>query len=169
MPKSRVARRPAQRAAPKASPSALNGQLTVQGNPGGKAAPATLADVTLSWRWGDCTFTVTGKELSYLLVAATAAYQPGFLPRIGGDAAMWGHRLLGLGALIYPDAGVPIHEADGRALLDDILEWAAGHIIASDYNLEYFAGQCALTVAPGAGFGDVERVKYHGRDKTGGA
>lgn len=130
--------------------------------------PTTLADLTLSWRWADYTYTITGEEIAYLVLAAIAGHKPGFLPQIKGDVGIWVSRLQGLGAMICRDAGIPMHDEEARAMMDDILKWAAGHIAAADYNLEAFAQQCVVMTAPGAGLQDVDRVLHDPRGFGGG-
>lgn len=124
------------------------------------APPPTLADLTVSWTIGQFRITVTGRELAYLLLAATASYKHGGCPPIIGDVGVWIGRLQGMSALVFPDAGIPIHAEEGRALLDDVLQWAAAHLYAADSDLEHFARQCAVATAPGAGLGKPERIDY---------
>jgi hypothetical protein len=40
----------------------------------------------------------------------------------------WIYKLRGLSALVYPDAGVSIHEQDGRCMLSDMLDQASAEL-----------------------------------------
>jgi hypothetical protein len=93
----------------------------------------TLADLTITWKDGpDRTRAITGRQLAYLITAASERCPE---DRAVGDAALagaWIYRLRGLSALTFPDAGVSIYEDDARALVSDLAQTAAAEIAARD-------------------------------------
>lgn len=125
--------------------------LRVVPKPADDPAP-TLADIQVSWRHGHQVHTVTGREIAYLLTAAAVSgAESGFLPCIIGDTGVWIHRLRGLGAMMLPEGGVSVHEADGRAILGDVLQWASGHLEAAVADGKEWPEHFTVTIRPGSG------------------
>jgi hypothetical protein len=88
----------------------------------------TLADIVVTWADQSTTRSITGRQIARLI--ATAAAQCGNDDALGTpDAAgRWQYQLRGLAALVYPDAGVSVNEADARAVLSNILDQASAEL-----------------------------------------
>lgn len=105
-----------------------------------KRSPAppelTLADVELVWQ-DDAERRerrLPGADLAVLIQRHL------FLGRTDpGETPLWQARLRGLAALMYPEAGISIHESDGRALVGELLEEATAALGTEGISAQGFA------------------------------
>jgi hypothetical protein len=99
-----------------------------------EAKGLTLADISVTWehREGECrvTRTITGRQIAQLITAAAHQSHNDQTLGTAGAAGWWTYQLRGLSALVFPDAGVSVHEADARATLSNILHRASAELEA---------------------------------------
>ena len=99
----------------------------------------TLADIRVTWEHYhggvNMTRTITGRQLARLITIA--AEQTGNDDMLAsGSADEWIYQLRGLSVLLFPDAGVSVHEGDGRATLSNILAQASAELAAEALDTE---------------------------------
>jgi hypothetical protein len=105
-----------------------------------EAKALTLADISVTWeqRYGECsmTRTITGRQLAKMITAAAGRTRTDFTLGPFQPDTSWIYKLQGLSALVFPDAGVSIHESEARAVLSDILLQAASELDAEAMDSE---------------------------------
>jgi hypothetical protein len=113
--------------------------------------PLTLADISITWpALGEAlgedqeltprnSRTISGQDLAVLLKRTW------FFGELD-EPGLWACRLRGLSALVYPDAGIPRDEADGRALLSDLMRFAALAVEAEMIDAAKLASLFRITV-----------------------
>ena len=111
----------------------------------------TLADVTIAWKDGDVIRTATGRQIAYLLTAASAENPSGLFGHRSDAPGRWAYQLQGLSYLVFPDAGVSIHEPDARALVSNLLEHAGAELAADSLDSEKWPAAFRVHVRAGSG------------------
>jgi hypothetical protein len=127
-------------------------------HPPGGEPPLTLADVTVTWKGRDelgreVERTATGRQLAHLLgtVAERFPCSDASFGSQADNTGQWIYKLRGLSYLVFPDAGVSIHENDARALVSDVLAQAAAEIAADQLVDEEWPARYTVHVKRGAG------------------
>lgn len=109
----------------------------------------TLADITVTWKDGDQVRTLTGRQIAHLITVAAVDSPEDSSIGCGADATgQWTYKLRGLSYLVFPDAGVPVHEDDARAFVSSLLQQAAAEIAADALNYEDRPKRFRVVVAP---------------------